>query len=225
MAWMYAAACSSASGSPPSSPARSGAACQVRVTGAVDQEICRDFRVEHGNIQRLAGPVRVLAGDQHPPGPGRGQERRHRGQVRRVVEDQQPRRREPGQHRVHRRHRVPGIGQVPGAELGGQLAEPGRQHRGVLGGKLPRHPDLVQMTVGILHRHAGLPCSPQPIQGHRPRRGTITSRQPGIQLGEQRPPARPAAAAGAPAAPASPYPPAMLIHDLADSCPRTVGDH
>jgi hypothetical protein len=30
---------------------------------------------------------------------------------------------------VHRRHRVPGVGQAPHAELGGQLAEPSRQLR------------------------------------------------------------------------------------------------
>ena len=86
---------------------------------------------------------------------------------------------------MHRRHRVPGIGQAPGAELGGQLAEPGRQHGGVLGGKLPRHPDLGQVTVGILHRHAGLPGAPQPAQRDDPRPGAITGRQPGIQRRQQ----------------------------------------
>ena len=174
----------------------------VRVAGAADQETCRHVRVEHGNLQHLAGPVRVLAGDQHPAGPGRGQERLHRGHVRRVVEDQQPRRREPGQHRVHRRHRVPGIGQAPGAELGGQLAEPGRQHRGVLGGKLPRHPDLGPGDG----RHTP---PPRWSSRHPPARTTRRSaardhhRPPaGHPAPPAAPPARPAPAAGVPAAPA-----------------------
>jgi len=42
------------------------------------------------------------------------------------------------------------------AELGGQLAEPGRQHRRVLGRQLPGHRDFAQVTVGVLQRHAGL---------------------------------------------------------------------
>ena len=49
----------------------------VRVTGPFDQKLCRDVRGEHGNVQWLAGPGRVLAGDQYLPGPGRGQKSRH----------------------------------------------------------------------------------------------------------------------------------------------------
>ncbi len=80
----------------------------VRVAGPADQELRGHLRVEHRHVQGLAGrPDLVPAGDQHPPGPGRGHERRHRGPVRRVVEHQQPRRRAGGQHRVHRGHRVP----------------------------------------------------------------------------------------------------------------------
>jgi hypothetical protein len=57
------------------------------------------------------------------------------------------------QHPVHRDHRVPALG---GAELGGQLAEPGRQHSRVLGAELPGHHHLAQLAVGVLQRHAGL---------------------------------------------------------------------
>ena len=126
---------------------------------------------------------------------------------------------------MHRRHRVPGVGQVPRAELGGQLAEPGRQHGGVLGGKLPRHPDLGQVTVRVRQRHAGFPRPSQAAQGHLPRRGIIATGQPGIQLGEQvLPPGQQRRRVSQPhRLPGDP--PALLIHDLADSGPPTVGDH
>jgi len=83
---------------------------------------------------------------------------------------------------VHRGHRVPAI---PGAELDGQLAEPGRHHAWVLGGELPGYPDLAQLAVGVLHRHAGLARAAQPAQGHHPRAGAFTSGQAGTQLGQQ----------------------------------------
>ena len=35
------------------------------VAGAVNREVCRGVRVENGNLRRLVGPVRVLAGDQY----------------------------------------------------------------------------------------------------------------------------------------------------------------
>ena len=156
----------------------------VRIPGAADQEIRGHLRVQHRHLHALTRrPDLVPASDQHPARPGRGHERRHRGPVRRVVEHQQPRRRAGGQHRVHRDHRVPAIG---GAQLGGQLAEPGRQHRRILGGQLPGHRDLAQLPVRVLHRHAGLARAAQPAQRHQPRPGIVTSGQPGLQLGQQR---------------------------------------
>ena len=85
---------------------------------------------------------------------------------------------------MHRRHRIPGVGQVPGSELGGQLAEPGRQHRRVLRGKLPRQSDLSQMAVCVLHCHAGLSRA-RPEQGHDPRSRIVIWRELSMQLGEQ----------------------------------------
>jgi hypothetical protein len=87
---------------------------------------------------------------------------------------------------MHGCHRIPCIGQAPLAELGGQLAEPGRQHRAVLSRELPRQPDLGQVAVGILDCHARLPHASQPAQHHDPPPRTVTGRQPGIQVGQQR---------------------------------------
>ena len=63
---------------------------------------------------------------------------------------------------MHRRHRVPDIGQAPGAELGGQLAEPDRQHCRILGRELPRHPDLGQVTVAYSTAALVFPAPPSP---------------------------------------------------------------
>jgi hypothetical protein len=79
-------------------------------------------------------------------------------------------------------HRVPAIG---GVELGGQLTEPGRQDRRVLGAELPGHRELCQVTVRILQRDAGLARAAQPVQGHHPRSGTLVSGHAVSQLGEQ----------------------------------------
>jgi uncharacterized protein DUF2637 len=84
-------------------------------------------------------------------------------------------------------HRVPAIG---GAELGGQLAEAGRQHRRVLGTELPGHPNLAQLTMGVLQRHAGLARATQPMQRHHPWPLILAARQPGIQCRQQFLPAR-----------------------------------
>ena len=85
---------------------------------------------------------------------------------------------------MHCRHRVRAPDPA-GAELAGQVGEPGRQHRGVLGGELPGHPDLAQVPVRVLHRQAGLARTSQPGQGHHPRPGTLAAREPGIQVSEQ----------------------------------------
>ena len=180
---MYAPACSSASGSPPSSPASSSAARRSASPVRAARNSAATCRSSTGTSTRLAGrPDLVPAGDQHPPRPGRRHERRHRGPARRVIEHQQPRRRAGGQHRVHRGHRVPALG---GAELGGQLAEPGRQHRRILGGQLPAHPHPGQLPVRVLQRHAGLARTAQPAQRHHPRPGAVLAGQPGLQPGQQ----------------------------------------
>jgi len=70
---------------------------------------------------------------------------------------------------MHRRHGIPGISDIPGPELGCQLTEPVSQHRRILGGKLPGHPDFGQVPVRVRQRHAGLPGAPEAAQGHRPR--------------------------------------------------------
>ena len=70
---------------------------------------------------------------------------------------------------MHRQYRVPNIGPAMDAELSGKLTELGGQHRGVLGQKLPCHPYLGQVLVGILHRHAGLSHATEPPQGYQPR--------------------------------------------------------
>ena len=72
---------------------------------------------------------------------------------------------------MRRSHRIPGVGQLPRTKLGRQLAEPGRQHRGILGGELPDHPGLGPVAMGILHGHAGLPGAAQPAQGDGSRPG------------------------------------------------------
>ena len=95
------------------------------------------------------------------------------------------RRSKRGQHPVHRRHRIPRIHHLPGPELGRQLGEPRRQHRRILGRELPGHPDLGQVPVRVLHRHAGLARTAQPAQRHHPRPGIAAAGQPGIQLGQQ----------------------------------------
>jgi hypothetical protein len=69
-------------------------------------------------------------------------------------------------------------------ELGGQLAEPGRQHRRILGGQLPGHLHLAQSAVGVLQRHAGLARAAQPAQDHHSRPGIAVPAQPGIQRGQ-----------------------------------------
>ena len=87
-------------------------------------------------------------------------------------------------------HRVTIIDEVPGPELGCQLTEGARQHRGILAGELPGHPDLSELTMRVLHHHAGLACASQPAQDYRPRPGTLARRQPGTQFPEQFLPAR-----------------------------------
>ncbi len=159
----------------------------VRITGAVTQEVRCDLPVQDGHVQDLAGrPERVSAGDQHSSGPGRWQEPLDRCPVRRVVKDQQPPGRAGGQHPVHRGHRIPTISS---AKLGGQLTEPGRQHRWVLGRKLPHRPDLVQVPVRVLQRHAGLAHPAQAAQHHHPRPLRVGPGEPVTQVGEQRLPA------------------------------------
>ena len=124
---------------------------------------------------------------------------------------------------MHRRHRVPRIEGVSGPELGCQLAEPGRQHCRVLSGELPSRSDLSQVTVRIPQRDRCLPRTAKSSQGHRPRPGTITARQPGIQLREQvlapgqqrRRLGQTDRLAGDPRAP---------LHQLADRDPATVRD-
>ena len=82
----------------------------VRIPGTGGQEPRGGLKIEDRHLHRLPRrPQRVAAGDQHPPGPGRGQEPLHRCPVRRVVEHQQPLTRERGEHPMHRRHRVPRI--------------------------------------------------------------------------------------------------------------------
>ena len=103
----------------------------VRVAGPADQEL-------RGHLGSSTGTSRTWPGGQiwfrlvirTRPGPAGGTNGATEA-VRRVVEHQQPRLRAGGQHRVHGGHRVPAIG---GVELGGQLTEPGRQDRRVLGG-------------------------------------------------------------------------------------------
>jgi hypothetical protein len=58
---------------------------------------------------------------------------------------------------MNRRHGVSRVEDIPGPELGCQLAKPGCQDRRVLSRKLPRHPKLSQVTVRVLQRHTGLP--------------------------------------------------------------------
>ena len=158
----------------------------VRIAGAVSQETRGDPDIEHLHLQRLpARPKRTLARDQHPPRSGRWQELLHRCPVRRVVENQQPLARERREYSVHRRHRIPDISDIPGPELGCQLTEPVSQHRRSLGGQLPGHPDLGQVTVRVRQRHAGLPGTSKPAQGHSPRHRTIATGQPGMQVSEQ----------------------------------------
>ena len=86
---------------------------------------------------------------------------------------------------MHGRHRVAGVEQVPGAELRRQPREIIGQHGRVLGGELPGQLGLGQVPVGVLHRHARLPCAPQAAQRHDPRPPVIVGRQPGAQRGEQ----------------------------------------
>ena len=81
---------------------------------------------------------------------------------------------------MHGGHRVPALG---GTELGGQFAEPGREHRQILGGQLPGHRGLGQVPVGILERHAGLARPAQTAQRHHPRPSLLIPGQPGIELG------------------------------------------
>ena len=86
---------------------------------------------------------------------------------------------------MHGRHRVAGVEQLPGAELRRQPREIIGQHGRVLGGELPGQAGLGQVPVGVLHRHARLPCAPQAAQRHDPRPPVIAGRQPGAQRGEQ----------------------------------------
>jgi len=85
---------------------------------------------------------------------------------------------------MHRRHRLPDLGQVPGAELSGQLTEPGPQHRLGVRGKLPRQSDLSQMAVCVLHCDTGL-SRPRPGQDDDPRSRIVIWRELSMQLGEQ----------------------------------------
>ena len=86
---------------------------------------------------------------------------------------------------MHRRHRIPGISNIPGPELSCQLTEPISQYRRILGGKLPSNPDLGQVTVLIGQRHADLPGPSKSAQGHRPRPRTIATSEPGVQIRKQ----------------------------------------
>ncbi len=123
---------------------------------------------------------------------------------------------------MHRGHRVPRVEQVPGPELGGQLTEPGRQHRRVLGGELPGRLNFSQVTVRVLQRHAGLPRASQATQGHCPRLRTVTAGQPDVQLREQvLPPGQDRRRVCQPHRLARDSRP--LLHHLADSDPGTVG--
>ena len=69
--------------------------------------------------------------------------------------------------------------------LGGQLAKPSRQHRRVLGTKLPGHRHPAELAVRVLHRRARLAYAAQPAQRHHPRRITGLTGQPGADCGEQ----------------------------------------
>ena len=131
--------------------------------------------------------------------------------------------RERGEHSVHRRHRIPGISDIPGAELGCQLTEPVSQHRRILGGELPGHPDLGQVTVRVRQRHAGLPGTSKSAQGHRPRPRTIAAGQPGVQVREQiLAPGQERRRAGQPHRLAGD--PWALLHHLAYRGPAAVGE-
>src|SRR5262249_34840118 len=71
----------------------------------------------------------------------------------------------------------------PGAELGRQLTEPGRQPSHFLGRELPGDTSLGQVPVGICQRYRGLPRTTQPIQRHDLR--SRTPPQQGAQVSEQ----------------------------------------
>ena len=91
---------------------------------------------------------------------------------------------------MHRRHRVPSVGHVADAELGGQLAEPCHQHGRIFAGKLPGHPGLVQVAVRVLHcKTVVLPVPPSPhkatIRG--PRRSPSESRSSSSASSSSRP--------------------------------------
>ena len=199
---MYAPACSSASGSPPSSPASStaaassaGPAAPVRSSrnpaatsrsSTGTSSTCRPG--QDPNWLVITTRPRRPAAPAPPPPPGPARYRRpaasHRG-------GPAPRAPAPPDHRRP----------VPGAQVRGQLGEPGRQPGRVLGRQLPHHPQPGRLPVRVLHRHAGLARTPQPAQHHHPRP------RPGAPAGH---PARPAAPPGPPgtpaAAPAAPPP-------------------
>ena len=81
---------------------------------------------------------------------------------------------------------------VSGAQVRGQLGEPGQQPGRVLGRQLPHHAQPGRLPVRVLRRHTGLARTPHPGQHHhpRPRPRRPPGRQPGIQPGQQLLPAR-----------------------------------
>ena len=105
---------------------------------------------------------------------------------------------------MHRGHRVPSL--LPRPQLGGQLAEPGRQHRRVLGGRTARPPRpppgdgaRTPAPPRSSPRRPARTAPPSAAPDHRPRPAGRPVRRAG-------PPGRPATAAAAPAAAPGPRP-------------------
>ena len=170
------------------------------VPGPGGQEPRRHVRVQHRDLHRPPRrPVLALGGDQHPP------------RSRRAAGTPPP---TPGPARYRTPPATPTANgpvtactaatgsrastEVPRAQLRRQHRELRRQHRRVFGRELPAHPDLAQLPVRVLHRHAGLARTSQTAQHRDPRPGMPrTRRQPAVQLRQQRLAAGPDAGRGA----------------------------
>ena len=91
---------------------------------------------------------------------------------------------------MQQRHRVPCIHDIPDSECGCQLTEPCRQNDRVVGGELPDKVNFFGRAVRIRQRQTGLSHTCRAGQGYGPRLGTVTTRQPRVEVCERPVPSR-----------------------------------
>ena len=180
---MYAAACSSASGSPPSSPASSSAARR----SASPVRLTRNPAATCGSS---TGTSRAWPGGQiwfrlvisTRPGPAGGTNRATEARSGALSNTSSH---GPGWRPAPRAPTATGSPRSAAPSWAASSPNPAASTAGSSAGELPAHPDLGQMPVRVLHRHAGLARAAQPAQRHHPRPGAVIPGQPGIQLRQQ----------------------------------------